>query len=48
MEAEIQTIRMRYQEKIKYMEDVVRLAKNLQIRKSQEWAVIEQQTIDDS
>lgn len=45
MEAEIQTIKLRYQEKINYMQEVVRLAK--QTRKSQDWQV-EQQTIDDS
>jgi hypothetical protein len=45
MEAELQTIRLRYEEKIKYMQEVVHLAN--QARKSQDWQV-EQQTIDDS
>ena len=34
MEAEIQTIRMRYQEKIRYMEDVVRVVRESQGRPS--------------
>ena len=46
MEAEIETIRMRYKEKIRFMQEVVRLAKENQTRKNEEWAV-EHQIIDD-
>lgn len=39
MDAEIETIRMRYEEKIRFMQEVVRLAKENQTRKNEEWAV---------